>query len=306
VLDGLEGTAAGTGAKFDRQAMQQTLAALGSRVFLLYSVHEDAPEIFETRWALSYLRGPLTRAQVKALMAPRKAQASPEPAPAPKVRSATPEAKAAGGRPALPPEVPQTFVPVRATAAGETALQYQPVLLGAAQVRFADPKAGIDVVREFVFSTPVRDAAVPVDWAEAVELALAANDLETEPRVEAQFAEPPAPAAKPKNYSVWSKEFLNWLYASRKLDVFRSPSLKETSRPEESEREFRIRLEQAAREERDLTKEKLRARYAPKMAGSGVPSKLWSARPSRPRRRRCKPRSLSERRCLARSWDGRG
>ena len=29
------------------------------------NVHEDAPEVFETRWTLSYLRGPLTRTQIK-------------------------------------------------------------------------------------------------------------------------------------------------------------------------------------------------------------------------------------------------
>ncbi len=58
VLEGLEGVAASASQKFDRGKMEQTLAALGSRVFLLNNVHEDAPEVFETRWALSYLRGP--------------------------------------------------------------------------------------------------------------------------------------------------------------------------------------------------------------------------------------------------------
>ena len=55
VLEGLEGIAAGTGQKFDSQAMEQLLAGLDRRIFLLNNVHDDAPEIFETRWALSYL-----------------------------------------------------------------------------------------------------------------------------------------------------------------------------------------------------------------------------------------------------------
>ncbi len=60
VLEGLEGAAAGaTG--FDRQAMEATIAGLGNRVFLMHDVHEDGPVVFETRWAMSYLRGPLTR-----------------------------------------------------------------------------------------------------------------------------------------------------------------------------------------------------------------------------------------------------
>ena len=67
VLEGLEGASASSGTKFDKQAMESLLAGLGSRVFLMNNVHEDAPEVFETRWVLSYLRGPLTRTQIKQL-----------------------------------------------------------------------------------------------------------------------------------------------------------------------------------------------------------------------------------------------
>ena len=60
VIEGLEARQP-VAEKFDRQQMEQTLAGLGNRVFLLNNVHEDAPEVFQTRWTLSYLRGPLTR-----------------------------------------------------------------------------------------------------------------------------------------------------------------------------------------------------------------------------------------------------
>ena len=70
VLDGLEGAAAGAASAFDRQRMEQILAGLGSRVFLMNNTHEDAPVVFQSRWAMSYLRGPLTRDQIKLLMDP--------------------------------------------------------------------------------------------------------------------------------------------------------------------------------------------------------------------------------------------
>jgi hypothetical protein len=57
VLEGLEGATASNGKKFDKQGMEQLLAGLGNRVFLMNNVHEDAPEVFQTRWTLSYLRG---------------------------------------------------------------------------------------------------------------------------------------------------------------------------------------------------------------------------------------------------------
>ncbi|MGH7264827.1 MAG: ATP-binding protein, partial [Candidatus Rokuibacteriota bacterium] len=72
VLEGLEGIGTGSGARFDRSRLSELLAGLGNRVFLLNNVHEDAPEVFETRWVMSYLRGPLTRDQIKTLMASRR------------------------------------------------------------------------------------------------------------------------------------------------------------------------------------------------------------------------------------------
>ena len=68
VLDGLEGVAAAANASFDKAAMNEMLAGLGNRIFLMNNVHEDAPRLLETRWAMSYLRGPLTREQIKTLM----------------------------------------------------------------------------------------------------------------------------------------------------------------------------------------------------------------------------------------------
>ena len=80
VLEGLEGAAAAQNATFDRTQMGELLAGLTSRVFLMNNVHEDAPVVFESRWAMSYLRGPLTRDQIKVLMKDRRPQAAPAPA----------------------------------------------------------------------------------------------------------------------------------------------------------------------------------------------------------------------------------
>src|SRR5512132_406789 len=76
VLEGLEGASSSAGKKFDKGRMEQTLAGLGNRIFLMNNVHEDEPVVFETRWCLSYLRGPLTRTQIKQLMDPVRRQAS--------------------------------------------------------------------------------------------------------------------------------------------------------------------------------------------------------------------------------------
>jgi hypothetical protein len=81
VMAGLEGAAGG--GSFDRGRMERILAGLGKRVFLMNNVHENTPVTFQTRWTLSYLRGPMTREHIKALTAAGAAVASWPPAPAP-------------------------------------------------------------------------------------------------------------------------------------------------------------------------------------------------------------------------------
>jgi len=268
VLEGLEGASASSGKKFDKQRMEQTLAGLGNRVFLLNNVHEDAPEIFQTRWTLSYLRGPLTRTQIKTLMDPVKREAlSVKREISGTSRSAlSTQHSALKARPMLPPDVPQHFIPVRGSQPSGSALIYQPMLLGTAQVRVSDSKAGVDVTQDVTVLTPISDGAVAVNWDQAMEAGLALADLESAPSDSAQFGAVPSAASKATSYETWSKDFSGWLFRNQKVDLFKSPSTKEVSKPAESERDFRVRLQQSGREARDKQSDSLRHKYAPKIA----------------------------------------
>jgi hypothetical protein len=270
VLEGLEGAAASSGKKFDKQRMEQTLAGLGNRVFLLNNVHEDAPEVFQTRWTLSYLRGPLTRTQIKRLMDPVKAAGSRADQPGLKTESKTSalstQSSALRARPMLPPDVPQHFIPVRGSQPSGSALIYQPMLLGTALVRVADSKAGVDVTQDVTVLAPISDGAVAVDWDRAMEAGVAIADLESAPSDSAQFGAVPSAASKAKSYETWSKDFSGWLFRNQKVDLFKSPSTKHVSIPGESERDFRVRLQQSGREARDKQSDSLRQKYAPKIA----------------------------------------
>jgi hypothetical protein len=76
---------------------------------------------------------------------------------------------------------------------------------------------------------------------------------------------PPA-AGKPKSYQTWNKEFALWLSQTQRLEVWKSPQFNRMSNPGESERDFRVRLQQVAREQRDDATDRLRKSYAPKTA----------------------------------------
>ncbi len=272
VLEGLEGVAAGSDLKFDRQEMEETLAGLSSRIFLLNNVHDDGPEVFESRWAMSYLRGPLTRTQIKSLMEPIKQQsAASQPAPATSatagasIAAATAKSGSAKAQqPVLPPEVTQYFIPVRGRGADGAALVYHPQVIGAAEVRFSDKR--VDSTRNLTLLAPISDGVVPVDWEQAAPIDLPVSDLEANGESGAQFAELPAAAGKTKNYAAWQKDLGGWLYRTQKLELLRSERLGQASNPDESEQDFRLRLQQAAREQRDAAVEKLRQKYAPKLA----------------------------------------
>jgi len=269
VMEGLEGAAASSGKKFDRRQMEQILAGLGNRVFLLNNVHEDAPEVFQTRWTLSYLRGPLTRTQIKQLMDPAKGHASTarrQPSQDESLRSTNDATRTTASRPMLPPDVPQYFVPIRGRQPDGNALVYQPMVLGVTQVRFADTKTALDTTEPQTLLAPISDGAVPVEWDRATAVDLVLPDLERDPAGGAEFWPLPNVASKAKQYETWKNDLVGWLFRTQKLDLLRSPSTKELSKLGESERDFKIRLQQVTREQRDQQIEAIRRKYEPKKA----------------------------------------
>ena len=271
VLEGLEGAAAGTG--FDRGKMEEILAGLGQRVFLLNNVHENAPVTFQTRWVLSYLRGPMTREQIKTLTAGRRATPAPAAVAAPTAfpaGSAAPAgakpAEAAATKPVSKPPVIQPGVNayyVAASGAGQ-GLEYFPALAGWIDIHYSSAKYKVSASNTVALSAMVEDGPVPVDWDSADEFSLDPADLETEPLPGPAFADLPAAAKKADSYKKWSKDMMRWVRQNRPLTLYRSKLFKLSSDPGESRADFMARLVQAARESRDLQVEKLRRKYSAK------------------------------------------
>ncbi len=278
LMDGLEG--ASGGGKLDRAEMERILSGLGNRVFLLHNVHDDEPVLFQTRWALSYLRGPLTRPEIKRLMDPVK-QAPPtapvaaqEPtgvrtaaasSAAPALASASADvadvADAAGAAPVLPPDVPQRFLPVRVKPEG---IVYEPALFATATIHYQDARKGIDYAEEVALLAPLTGEGG--DWYAAEAVDLGKDDLEPDGEPGASFGPLPAAAVKAKSYAAWSKDLQECLYRTRRCELFRSAMAGLVSNPGESERDFRIRLAESTREKRDEQVETLRKKYGAKIA----------------------------------------
>ncbi len=278
VLEGLEGASTAAGHAFDRSEMDKILSGLGSRVFVMNNVHDDQPVVFQTRWTLSYLRGPLTREQIQTLMAARKpamvSAGHPMPAavgstgsPSSSAAASTSGPSAAGARPVVPPDVPVFFVPRRGPLEPGESLAVSPCDSWAwpgciTPTRRLASTTGRPWPCSSGSTTRCRRRSGPA----ASRSTTACRSWTRPPRPAARFAPLPSELARAKCYAEWTKSLKNYLYRERTLDLWSCPELKELSRPTESEREFRLRLAQASREQRDQEVEKLRAKYAPKQS----------------------------------------
>lgn len=267
VLDGLEGAAAGS---FDRSEVDRLLSALQKRVFLLHNVHEEKLVTFQTRWTLSYLRGPLSRDQIRSLMAGRPRPAEHDlaggDATSPPARQHPATADAVSDRlPVLPPGIEQFFIPRQAAASAKPVL-YSPVILGALRLGFSDSKLNIDLSRDVVYAASIGEGPVALDWAAARRLDIGVGALTRTPEKDASFESLPSAAAQAKNYAAWEKTLKQWLGQNERLQLMRHRETGLTSRPDESEGDFKVRVQDASRAARDAAMDAVRQKYASRQA----------------------------------------
>ncbi len=283
VLDGLEGAASSQGSKFDRSSLEKMLSALGNRIFLMNNVHEDAPCVFQVRWVMSYLRGPLTRTQIKKLMDPKRAAFTGTPAPAenPKPPSPTPKNPSdftasanqtvdqksetslpPASRPSLPSSVNEYFYPVTSPSAQPMPVVYLPAILRSAEMTFSDAPKDVFVMRRLSLLSKLSEDMITLDAANAIRSRLDASALSREPMPgPLTFAAVPPFALKASTYTAARDQAVDWLYTNETIDLSYCEKYNIYSKPGEPEGDFRVRLSHRAKEERDLELEAIRLKY---------------------------------------------
>lgn len=289
VLDGLEGAASSQNISFKRADIERLLANLGSRVFLMNNVHEDGPVVFNVRWIMTYLRGPLSRNQIKDLMDEKRDQfkLTSGRSTNPRTRRSRAKSKVAelededagflppgggddegetslggGFRPKLPASAVEYFLPsndIRAT--------YRPALLRSATVLFLDEKKKINSRVNVTVANPIDTANAKIDWDTFIDLErdVELSNLDKEPVREASFEALPNALLKEQVYKAQSRPFVDWVYANYQAEVIYSPLLNAYSELGENQTDFRIRVAQTARELRDKAVEDLREKMGKKV-----------------------------------------
>ncbi len=263
VLDGLEGAAASQGSNFNRARMEETLAGLGSRVFLLNNVHEDGPVTFHVRWVMSYLRGPLSRRQIKKLMGPIKKVLSPAArGDAPPVEAGS-VAQEQAIIYQLSKSIDQIYLPLTQMS-GDAPVIYRPSALGQVEVSISNSKYDVHGTRSLSFVAPINESQ-SLEYGAAKQFEKPLGGFQSDGVEGSSKAALPDFAQESTFYTTQKKALSDWIYRNFSLSLFHAEDLDSYSKIDESEADFRIRLQQSAREIRDEKLEALRKKYTSKL-----------------------------------------
>jgi len=295
LLDGMSAAAGGV----DVGAVGDTISGLAKREFVLRRAGKDKPEVFTTRWAMSYLRGPLTRDQIAVLMADQKGAVAAAPAPAP---AAAPEAPAAPlppptGAPspaAAPSSTPTGIAPAAADPSGDLS-PVMPKVADGIPVRFADPAAPwlpaiggdprgthleaaivarvalrydddkADLIHDEEYEAVLFPLAAQVDTSRAVAVDYDDRDLRVEVPSPASYRLAAAPIGTKTFWTGVQRDLVDFLVRSRTLELQMNKQLKAYSRPGETPDAFFQRCYQVADAKGDEETAALRGKYQAKV-----------------------------------------
>jgi hypothetical protein len=265
VLEGLEGAAVQSGAAFDRGKMEQLLASLGNRVFLMNNVHDDGPSVFQSRWAMSFLAGPLARDKIASLMADRKRTEANTTAAAENGNQPASESVrnsvSTPSRPVVPTGVLERFLVPSIRQAKGTKSVYRPAAYAEGSAHYVRASADIDVWAELRRLMPC-GKGLPRDlWESSVALG---EDSEfcVEFDEEYAFADLPDELRGEAKFKDLDKRFKDYLYRHHPMTIFKCQALGKFAPAGSTEGDARIFFTQGLRELRDLESEKARAKFA--------------------------------------------
>lgn len=242
----VEGLSAASNGEIDAKELDKMISGTGNRKFIMRSIHEKEPFLFETRFTLSYLSGPLTLAQISRLTEKKD------------VSTKEKKQSVAAARPTL--SVEEFFF-----NQGKTKVHYEPRVLAIGKVHFVDAKNKINVWDEVCLAVPSDPEGKSVDFSKGENNPELKDGLEKAPLPESTFEELPAGLMQEKTYKSFEKSFRDFLYQNQTYSIFTATELKMTSKQSESESDFRVRCTQALREKRDEDIKKVEETYADKI-----------------------------------------
>ncbi len=261
VMDGLIQSSEGA---LSKKEVQELLSNIQSRVFLLKSAHEDNLRLMQTRWVLSYLRGPLSKQEIRQLM---KAYKDKEPkAEEPKIteNTASEGFEQASAAHVVQPMLPQDAIQYFALPVSNQNNVYKPYFYAEGKVRFVNATRGIDVEKKIAKRYLLQEDLQEIDYPQGEKFELNPANYGKKPIEQSQFAGLPDFLENLKSFKTLQKQFADYLYRNNKLELYKCTSLKAESKPGESLDDFKMRLMNIIRDRKEAAIEKLRSKYSKK------------------------------------------
>ena len=246
------------------EALDETLAAMRKRCFLLHNVHEKSPTIFQTRWVMSYLAGPLTAQSIRKLSKP-DAQATRQPESKALPESATRKIETRTQAPILGPKVQQFFLPAVDFGSGDGELTWLPRLLVSGNVLISRARPPVETKSSVLAMLSASGKGRAPEWDSARRLGIDVDKLVGTAVSEGSFAPVPDFMSTAKSLQALETPLRRWLRTKYSLTIYRSPAHRCYSNAGESEGEFRARLQSLGNEQRDLKIAALRKKYETKL-----------------------------------------
>jgi len=241
----------------DIKEIDATISSLSKRVFVLHSTRAKAPQVFTTRWAMSFLRGPMTREEIRSVTP----DLPPRTAPATETRSE--------------PTTTDPFVPIVASSVQSSTLHpaaawgplvgydatgnsYRAAVALTVSTRYDDTRLGLDHTE--TWESVLHPLTDPPDAANLIEVDHDDRDfLPTNSDI--PFTEPAAPISNEAYFEKVKRMVSGELDARQTLALFRNRQVKLVSRPGEERDAFATRCEVAASDLADSQLAKLTQRF---------------------------------------------
>ncbi len=250
----------------DKKEIDALLSNIQSRVFLFKSAHEDRIKLMQTRWVLSFLKGPLSKKEIRTLTADKKTPSTDKPAEKIKPKTKSPvtnfvSEKANVVQSVVSDEIPQ-YYSVN-TPFGKD-IVYRPNIIAKGNVKFVNATRGIDIDNVFSekFDIPADSQGLDFATGEAFDFDISLFDKR--PIEQSRFESLPPYIEELKNFKQLEKAYSDYLYRTHKLELYKCKQLKAESKPGEKLNDFKIRLLDIIREEKSKAVEKLRKKYGAK------------------------------------------
>src|SRR5690625_808959 len=284
LLKGMASSMDAGGHAMDRATLSDLISNLGKRRFVMQNVHQGYPVLFESRWAMSYMAGPLSRPQILELVAgqspaslpPSKAEGgvrAQTPMPTQNTtESASPQAVQASTQQALPegfvrekpvlaPKIQEAYMPVGVAPKPNDLLLWRPMVLGCATGVIDRKRPPVQATLMLSRISFVEDRPVPLQWTQADDCPFDENALVTARPTQGVWQLPAPALSDAQWFSRWEKDLLDYWVNHAGVDTYAAPTLKLQSEENETLDAFRARVKHEAKQAYELALQKTQAKF---------------------------------------------